>query len=98
MFLEVYQSVILNLQNRTKISQNYMLLSACLQGCVEPKGAPKLDLKRKFRKMKALAFELLRYNNGVLRKQAEAGRFKERKEVHEFIGLAYGGNVLYHFG
>lgn len=99
MFLEVCQSVILNLQNRTKISRNLISLSACLQGGVELKGALKLDLKRKFRKIKNLAFELLSLNNGVLmQKRARAGRIKERKEVHEFIGLAYGGNVLYHFG
>ena len=76
-----------------------MILSACLQGGVELKGAPKLDLKRKFRKIKNLAFELLSLNYGVLtQKRARAGRIKERKEVHEFIGLAYRGNVLYHFG
>ena len=99
MFLEVCQSVILNLQNRTKISQNLISLSACLQGGVELKGALKLDLKRKFRKIKNLAFELLSLNYGVLtQKRARAGRVEERKEVHEFIGLAYGGNVLYHFG
>ncbi len=76
-----------------------MFLSADLQGSVEPESASKLALERKFRKIKALAFELLRLNNGVVaRKQAEARRVEERKEFHEFIGLAYRGNVLYHFG